>query len=263
MVLSSSVVWFWIVAGTNTNGLIDPDSGFCLRTKIPLPSPSQFLSVTQFTLSLSPSSPATTFLINASRTLTSSVKSNSFSFDFSLQNWRHLHPRPKLRVDISPANPRGSHQISLTTFKSASLESTSPRHNSHVSHSRKLSPNLPTIPIDSLEFLSLLSTQRQNDDVSFTYSSPPAVVNQSDSAAILYSSGTTKKVKDVLSTHQNVLVSIAEFCYSFSNRIGVTDASSVPLFRLFRVGEGGCRGPDLGFHQVVWFWNNVDGCRQV
>lgn len=49
------------MAGTNTNGLIDPDSGFCLRTKIPLPSPSQFLSVTQFTLSLSPSSPPQRF----------------------------------------------------------------------------------------------------------------------------------------------------------------------------------------------------------
>ncbi|KAH9776685.1 4-coumarate--CoA ligase-like 9 [Citrus sinensis] len=254
------------MAGTNSNGLIDPNSGFCsqtktfhsVRPKIPLPPSSQPLSVTQFTLSLLHKSATTTaapFLMNAAtgRRLTyPEFLRQTNSLTLSLQKHYSLSKNDvafilspssfeipvlyfsllSLGVVVSPANPLGStseisHQLHLSKPSIAFATS-------RTSH--KLPPNIRTVLVDSPEFLSLLSTQNQNDVVI----SPPAVVNQSDAAVLLYSSGTTGKVKGVLLTHRNIISLVASFHHveyganpAEPQPSGEVSLITLPLFHVF------------------------------
>lgn len=239
------------MAGTN-NGLIDPDSGFCfenksitqLATKNPsIPTISTSLRHPIHSLSPSLPSTATALLINAV-TCPRLRQINSLSFDLSFQERRRLHPRPQLGVVISPANTQGStsdisHHIQICkpwiAFATA-----------HVSHSHKLPPNLL---IDSPEFLSLLS---------ISINSAPKRRRQ---LHLFFSSSLRKPFR--LHSHSLLLRNRQKSQRRARFKIGVTDGTSVPLFRLFRIGQGGFHGPDYGIHRLVWFCNNVDGCREV
>lgn len=235
--------------------------GYCLESKtfqslIPPatpPPPHQPLSITQFILSLLHSSAIPTtqknFLIMPStrQSLTYSEAINQiYSLSSSLKSLYNLNKNdvsfilcpPSLHVPIiylsllylgvtiSPANPLSSnseltHQIQLSKPKIAFATS-------QTAHKLPSFP-LGTILIDSPEFISLLTQISKRDSAT-----NHVEVSQSDMAAILYSSGTTGRVKGVSLTHRNVIASIAAFQMS-SVELDPHAVSllTLPLFHVF------------------------------
>ncbi|KAL9375486.1 hypothetical protein Peur_032365 [Populus x canadensis] len=243
---------------------IDPRSGFCQQTKTfhslrpptPFPPLHQPLSITQFVLSLLHSSTipttTTTYLTipSTAQSLTySQAIDQIYSLSSSLRNHYSLNNNdvafilcpPSLHVPIlyfsllylgvtiSPANPLNSdselaHQIQLCKPKIAFATS-------QTAH--KL-PSLPlgTVLIDSPEFTSLTHPKPQTTH-------PQVEVSQSDVAAILYSSGTTGRVKGVALTHRNLITLISGFHHNKAvpdpNQPGPPPVSLLilPLFHVF------------------------------
>ncbi|OMO71754.1 AMP-dependent synthetase/ligase [Corchorus olitorius] len=262
---------------------IDPNTGFCsetrtyhsLRTPISLPPEDQPLSVAEYCLSLFRSTSVsgdTTFVVNATNGQTMSYSqfiSQINSLAYSLHKRYSLYPNdvafilapPSLQIPllyfalvslgvaVSPANPISSnsevtHQIQLA--KPVISFATS-----QTSH--KIPPlKHGTILLDSPEFLSFL-TQTNVDNGFITR----VKVKQSDTAAILYSSGTTGPVKGVMLTHRNLIALMAEIhCHNLADakEKGEPQRSvtfiTVPLFHVF--GFFMLLGAVLGADTVVF-----------
>ncbi|GMI95186.1 hypothetical protein like AT5G63380 [Hibiscus trionum] len=254
------------MADTDSNRSVDPETGFCrqtetyrsLRPPIPLPPINQPLSVAEFSLSVflrTFTDGATTFVVNATTGETLSYSqfvSQVRSLAYSLQQRYSLCQNdvafiispPSVHIPVvyfallllgivvSPTNPLSSnselaHQIQLSKPVVAFATSETSHKIPSLKHG--------TIIIDSPEFLSLLTQSNIDNDVIKRVD-----VNQSDTAAILYSSGTTGRVKGVMITHRNLIAMMAVI-----DRIRTNEAEgnekpprsvtffTVPLFHVF------------------------------
>ncbi|TYH04315.1 hypothetical protein ES288_A09G288300v1 [Gossypium darwinii] len=244
---------------------IDPATGFCsqtrtfhsLRPEVPLPPLYQPLSLPQYTLSLLRSSTATaggtTFVINATKgdslsysefiaqfhSLAHCLRKNYF---LSRNDVALILSPPSLHVPllyfalmslgivISPANPLSSdseiaHQVQLSKPVIAFATSTTSSKLPSLKHG--------TILLDSPEFISFLSEPNVDPDVINRVQ-----VSQHDTAAVLYSSGTTGRVKGVMLSHRNLIALIAGFYHIRHPQKGPDPPHpvsffTVPLFHVF------------------------------
>ncbi|KAF8010514.1 hypothetical protein BT93_J1214 [Corymbia citriodora subsp. variegata] len=216
---------------------LEPINGFCAETKtfrslrpsLPLPPPSLPISLTDFLFSILPStSSSSPFLVDAAtghrvtypsfvsqcRALSSFLASRFPSLcknDVAL-----VLPPPSLHVPViyftllslgivvSPANPLSSaseirHLVGLSKPVLAFVTSQAAQKLPTLRHG--------AILIDSPEFESVLTRNgpKETDPVLRNVNR----VTQADPATILYSSGTTGRVKGVLMTHGNMIAGVA------------------------------------------------------
>ncbi|KAK6924701.1 AMP-dependent synthetase/ligase [Dillenia turbinata] len=232
-----------------------------IRPSVPLPPESLSISITQYVLSLLSSSDIS---LDKRTVLIDAIADRSLSYSTFLNQIENLSNFLKsnlnlnkgdtafilsppcfqvpilyfsllsLGVIVSPANPLSSsseihHQIHLCkpviAFATKETESKIPKNLKHG-----------TMLIDSLEFDNIINAKSGSDEVSTRKSM--SVVNQHDIAAIMYSSGTTGRVKGVKLSHRNFIALTAGL---FFNRIP-RDANwpeqdislfTIPLFHVF------------------------------
>ncbi|CAL1405775.1 unnamed protein product [Linum trigynum] len=260
-------------AADRSRDCVDPNSGFCRKTKIfhslrpptPLPPADEPLSLAHYATSLLRTSPTVTDLSSASFVIDAATGAvltyaaflrQTRSLSLALKRlYPSLSPNDvafilcpasvhtpvlyfalmTLGVAVSPSNPLSSeselaHQIQLTKPKIAFATSqTAPK----LSSSSPL--HFPTILVDSPQFLSLLT-----ESTILPAAEPSALgPRQSDTAAILYSSGTTGNVKGVRLSHRNMIALISGY---YHNRHRHDPAQpdphpvalmTVPLFHVF------------------------------
>ncbi|KAL9258245.1 4-coumarate--CoA ligase-like 9-like protein [Drosera capensis] len=253
---------------STTTTVIDPVTGYCPSTRTfhstrpapPLPPPHLPLSVHRHVISLlhqslsstSSSTSSTVFLIDSLTGASLSYSAflsqiNSLTHQLSLLPIRKGHVALilsppsfsvpvlyfsllSLGVVVSPANPLST-QTELTHLVRLAKPAIAFVVSDDVA--AKLPTETGTIPlgvvrIDSPEFESWMTgTESEEEEVR---------VKQSDSAMILYSSGTTGRVKGVESTHRSYIVMVSslhhnKFAYSDLSR--VVSLFTLPLFHVF------------------------------
>ncbi|KAJ3674351.1 hypothetical protein LUZ60_004967 [Juncus effusus] len=228
----------------------DPKTGIfqSLRPFTPLPPESAPLSTASFSLSLLRSSSLTPddsvpalldasssaslsfpSLLSQSASLASALISAPFNLSvgsvaFILAPSRLDVPvlyfaLNSIGVVVSPANPASTpaelaHQVNLA--KPTIIFSISPLK-------WKLPFSIPLLLLDSPSFTSLLSSSYDSNHDLF----PP--IKQSDTAAILYSSGTTGRVKGVVLTNRNLIAIIASKHRDIIRKLEKAKAAGEPL----------------------------------
>ncbi|KAM3381280.1 4-coumarate-CoA ligase-like 9 [Capsicum galapagoense] len=249
---------------------MDQKNGYCpdtktfksLRPSVPLPPLNEPLSIIEYTVSLL-NSPTTGINVNTTAFLIDSTTGQRLSYAEFAQQTRNLASYLQARypslsknnaafvlsptsihvpvvyfallslgIIVSPANPLSSsseltHMVQLCKPLIAFATK---------STVRKLQSSFPlgVIILDSPEFLSMIETPVSNP-ISYP------VIHQYDSAAILYSSGTTGKVKGVELTHQNLITLMASLYHNKYNHASPEDENldqhvsfmTLPLFHVF------------------------------
>ncbi|KAL4573857.1 hypothetical protein LXL04_020677 [Taraxacum kok-saghyz] len=249
---------------SNPQSSVNPQNGFCSKTQIyrslrppyPLPPQSTPFTVTDFIFSLlktTTSTSATASLIDATtrrfipysdvpllvRNLAVSLRQPSLSLTngacaFVIAPNSSYLPILflslfSLGVVVSPSNPASSTQeISrqLRLCKPVVAFAT-------VESANKLLevgfPN-PVVVIDSNEFVSMMRAEPNGSETKIE-------VLQSDTAAILYSSGTTGKIKGVKLTHRNLISTIAGANFGRQARSSpAVYLCTVPYFHIYGLG---------------------------
>ncbi|XP_028791684.1 4-coumarate--CoA ligase-like 9 [Neltuma alba] len=243
---------------------VDPNSGFCpstrtfhsLRPDFPVPPPSQPLSITDFVFSLLPAAASSTTV------LVDSVTGHHLSYSLFLHQVKNLAaslasltPLSKghvafilspsslhipvlyfsllsLGVIVSPSNPLCSdsevaHQVRLSQPVIAFATS------STVHKIPKL--QYGTVLLDSPQFVSMMINGLPGSDNN--RGTDRVEVSQSDTAAILYSSGTTGRVKGALLTHRNFISVISGLYHTRSQNMNDEERRvylfPLPLFHVF------------------------------
>lgn len=239
---------------------IDPNNGFCpetktfhsLRPKVPLPPETTPLSITDYIfshLNASPLPPSTPALIDSAtrrrilypefmrrvQTLAASLRTrlgiSAGDSAFVLSpNSIHIpilyYALLSLGVAISPSNPASSRpevsrQIQLckpvVAFSTAETAEKIP------------SLRLGTVLLDSAEFESMMTSE--------VGELRRVEVSQSDTATILYSSGTTGRVKGVELTHRNwISVIAAVYAVRRARSSPAVALCAVPYFHVYGFG---------------------------
>ncbi|KAH9618487.1 hypothetical protein KSS87_008900 [Heliosperma pusillum] len=250
------------MSSESVTAIIDPNSGYCtktqtyhsLRTRVPLPDSTTPLSISDYVLSLlhvshrfSLSSP---LLIDA-------TSSSSLSYSSFLRHVESLTsslpPIPACRVALVVSPP--SFHVPVLYFSLLSLNvvvspanplSTSDELRHIVSLSNpaviftvtELLPKLPqtsatVILLDSPEFHSMLTRPSQ------LIPNRRVAASQDDSAVVLYSSGTTGRVKGVELTHRNLIALISVYFHKYQEEDEETRSTRpislvpLPLFHVF------------------------------
>jgi acyl-CoA synthetase (AMP-forming)/AMP-acid ligase II len=244
---------------------IDPNSGFCsktntfhsLRPKAPLPPETTPLSITHFIFSQlrasppPPPPPSTPALIDPAtrrcilypdftrrvQTLAAALQSqlnlsNGHTAFVLSPNSLHLpilfFSLFSLGVTVSPSNPASTNpEISRQIHLSKPVVAFA---TSATAHKIPSSLRYGTVLLDSAEFESMMTCPGPTPEL------PRARVNQSDTAAILYSSGTTGMVKGVALTHRNWISMLAA---AFAVRASSPPAvwlCTVPFFHVYGFG---------------------------
>ncbi|GMH01169.1 hypothetical protein Nepgr_003008 [Nepenthes gracilis] len=247
------------MARTTSGGTIDPRNGYCsktmtfhsLRPQPFLPEETMPLSVIDYVFSLHQSTGAaadcpfdnTTFLIDATAGLSSTYSQFIGRVHSLTRSLQIRTPQPLRKGHVAFILSPASHRIPPLYFALLALGvvvspanplATEPAIAFATSSDSYKLPPLPlgTIILDSPEFDSLLACPIQNNLITSKFPS----VNQSDSAAILYSSGTTGRIKGVELTHRNFIAFLAGL---YHNRVKYETGRrwvslfTVPLFHVF------------------------------
>ncbi|KAF8701542.1 hypothetical protein HU200_033568 [Digitaria exilis] len=232
---------------------VDPRSGYCAATKtfhslrppLLLPPPDLPLSYPSFTFSLLPAAlPSRPALVDSStgeavpfpaflsrvRALAAALRAH---LGVSQGHVAFVLAPPSVHVPVlyyalmavgaivSPANP------ALTASEISDLVALSgPSVAFAVKETTgKLPPGLKTVLLDSARFLSFF----HEPDCEGTAAGTDVVINQSDAAVILYSSGTTGRAKAVVLTHRNLMASNA----TRGAAAGDVLMLAVPIFHIY------------------------------
>ncbi|KAJ8773658.1 hypothetical protein K2173_005904 [Erythroxylum novogranatense] len=243
-----------------TSSSIGLKTGFCsetgiyhsLRPQVPLPSLTLPTSVTDFAFSLLHSStippPSTAAVLDA--TTHQSISFPELIFRTKTLSFSLIHHLGLKKGDTAFVLSPNSLQIPILYFSLFSIgvvvSPSNPLSKSfEISHQLQVSKpviafvtsdnahkitSLKTIIIDSMEFESLMTTQRSHPRID----EREVKVYPSDPAAILYSSGTTGMVKGVLLTHQNFISSIVSaHAPMVARNTPVVSLCTVPYFHVY------------------------------